>query len=155
MHAFVATDELVGEGETRHKPALLQPEDSGEGPREEYPFHSGKRHQSFRERRCFVRDPSKRPVRLALDAWDRVDGGEEVLALLRLLDVRVDEERVCLGVDVLPVGDDDEEPVSTTALHSDEHTDRRSRPTSGRVTRRDCDSMMTERRDTYIMIWKP
>ena len=38
---LVATDELVGEGEARHDAALLEPEDSREGAREENTLHSG------------------------------------------------------------------------------------------------------------------
>lgn len=43
------------------------------------------------------------PVGLLLDAWDGLDGVEQVFALNGILDVGVDEQRVCLRVDVLPV----------------------------------------------------
>ena len=51
--------------------------------------------------RSLVRDPAKGPIRLLLDTRYGLNGVEEVLALLRVLDVCVDEERIRLGMDVL------------------------------------------------------
>ena len=45
----------------------------------------------------------KSPVGLPLDAWDGFDGVEEVLALGRVFNVRVDEQRVSFRVNVLPI----------------------------------------------------
>ena len=57
VHAFVAGDELVGEGEAGHEPALLEPEDGGEGPAEEDAFHGGEGHEALGKGGVLVRDP--------------------------------------------------------------------------------------------------
>ena len=101
MHALVTADELVGEREARHEATLLEPEDGREGAREEDTLDGGERDEALGKARPLVCDPAEGPVSLLLDAGDGVNGVEEVLALLRVLDVGVNEERVCLGVDVL------------------------------------------------------
>jgi hypothetical protein len=101
VHTLITRDELVRERETRHQSALLQPEDRRKRPGEEDALDRGECNQPLSECRASVRDPSQGPVRLALDAWDCLDGIEQELALRLVLDIRVDEERVCLGVYVL------------------------------------------------------
>jgi hypothetical protein len=41
VKTLVSGDELIGEGESRHEAALLEPEDGGKGAREEDSLHSG------------------------------------------------------------------------------------------------------------------
>ena len=103
MHPLITRDELVGESKARHEATLLEPEDRGERTREEDTLHGGERNETLCKSRVLVGYPAKGPVRLLLDAGDRLDGVEEVLALGGVLDVSVDEERVGLGVNVLPV----------------------------------------------------
>jgi hypothetical protein len=101
VHALVARDKLIGEGEAGHETTFLEPEDWRKRAWEEDTLNGGERDQALAERALLVGDPSERPLRLLLDARDRLDSVEEEVALSRLLDERVDEERVSLGVDVL------------------------------------------------------
>ena len=101
VHALVAGDEFVGEGQAGHETAFFEPEDCREGAREEDSFYRREGDEAAGEGRVFVGDPSQGPVGLLTDAGDVVDGVEEVGALLGLADVGVDEEGVGLGVDVL------------------------------------------------------
>ena len=100
VHALVTGDEFVGEGEAGHQSTLLQPEDGSKGAGEEDALHSGEGDEAACKGRVLVGDPSQRPVSLLTDAWDVVDGVEEVCPLLGFADVGVDEEGVGLGVDV-------------------------------------------------------
>lgn len=102
VETLVARDELVGEGEARHEAALLEPEDRGERAREEDALDGGKGDEALGERGARVGDPLESPCGLLLDARDGVDGLEQVRSAGGVLDVRVDEEGVSLGVDVLP-----------------------------------------------------
>lgn len=102
VHALVAADKLIGEGQARHEATLLEPEDGCERAREEDAFDGGERDETLGKGRTLVADPVERPVCLLLDGGDRLDSIEEVLALCRLLDVRVNEKRVGFRVDVFP-----------------------------------------------------
>lgn len=101
VHAFITADQLVGEGQARHESTLLQPEDGRERAREEDALNGSKGNETFSKRGLLVGDPSESPVGLLLDARDGLDCIEKVLSLLGVLDVSVDEQGVCLGVDVL------------------------------------------------------
>ena len=68
VDAFVTGDELVGEGETRHETTLLEPEDGGEGAREEDTFDSSEGNETLSEGGVLVGDPSEGPVGLLADA---------------------------------------------------------------------------------------
>ncbi|KAJ8607525.1 hypothetical protein MRB53_040235 [Persea americana] len=70
VHALVARDELVGEGQARHQAALLQPEDGRERAREEDALHGREGHEAVRKGRRLVRDPAESPVGFAPDAGD-------------------------------------------------------------------------------------
>lgn len=59
--------------------------------------------------------PLERPLGLAAHGVEVVDGVEELVLLLRVLDVRVDHEAVHLAVDVL---DGDLEAVEGARLHA-------------------------------------
>ncbi|KAI3486760.1 hypothetical protein L1887_49710 [Cichorium endivia] len=101
VETLVARDELVGEGETGHEAALLEPEDGSKRAGEEDALDGGKGDEALGESGATVADPAERPVGLLLDDGDGLDGVKEELALFGLADVGVDEERVSLGVDVL------------------------------------------------------
>ena len=47
VKSFISGNQFIGEGETRHQPTLLHPEDSSKRAREENPFNSSKSHYSF------------------------------------------------------------------------------------------------------------
>ena len=96
MHTLITADQLVGEGETRHEPAFLQPEDGSERPGEEDTLDGGERNKTFTEGGAIIIDVAKSPISLPLDAGDGVDGTEEVVTTSGVLDVHVDEKRVCL-----------------------------------------------------------
>ena len=102
VHTLVTADELIRKSKTGHQAALLQPEDGRKGAREENTLDSGKGNKTFSKSRTLVCDPLQGPVGLLLDAWDGLDGVEEVFALSGVLDVGVDEEGVGLGVNVFP-----------------------------------------------------
>jgi hypothetical protein len=70
VHALVARDELVGEGEARHETALLEPEDGREGTAEEDTLNSSECDETVGEGGVLVGDPSQCPVGLLADAWD-------------------------------------------------------------------------------------
>jgi hypothetical protein len=117
VHALITRDQLVGERETGHEATLLEPEDGCERSTEEDTLDGSKGDETVGKGRVLVRDPSQGPVGLPLDAGDCselerwlseskgcltvVNGVEQVVALLGLANVCVDEQRVCLGVDVL------------------------------------------------------
>ena len=94
VHPFVARDKLVREGKPRHEAALLEPEYGGERSGEEHALNSGKRDEPLCEDGLLVGDPAESPVGLLLDDGDGLDGIEEELALFRVANVRVDQERV-------------------------------------------------------------
>jgi len=102
VHAFVTGDELVGESETGHQTAFLEPEDGCKGTREEDSLDGCEGDQAFTECRTTIRDPFQGPVGFAFDAGDVFDCVEEEFALGGVFDVCVDEEGVSLGVNVLP-----------------------------------------------------
>jgi hypothetical protein len=112
VQALIAGDELVGEGEAGHEPALLEPEDGAEGAREEDPLDAGERNEALREALAAV-DPAHGPLRLAPHGGDGLDGAEEALLLGAVADVRLQQQRVHLRVDVL---DGDLEAVEGTRL---------------------------------------
>ena len=70
VHALIPADELVGEGQTRHQAALLQPEDGGEGTAEEDALYSGESDQALGEGGLLVSDPPQSPIGLLADAGD-------------------------------------------------------------------------------------
>lgn len=101
VETLITGDELVGEGETRHEAALLEPEYGGESTTEEDTLNSSEGNKALGEGGILVGDPPKGPVGLLADAGNGVDGIEEVGALRWLLDVGINEKGVGLGVDVL------------------------------------------------------
>ena len=130
MQPLVARDQLVGESQTGHQAALLEPEDGRKRAAEEDALNRGEGDEARREGRVLVLDPSNGPVGLLADAGDwimliryegfkarrrltGVDGIEEVGTLLLLLDVGVDQQRVGLRVNVLH---HDLEAVEATGL---------------------------------------
>jgi len=100
VKSLVSGDELVGEGEARHEATLLEPEDGGKGAGEKDALYGGKRDEAGAKANVVV-DPLEGPGSLLPHARHSLDGAEEVVALLVVLDVGVNEQGVDLGVDVL------------------------------------------------------
>ena len=100
VHTLVTTNQLVGEGKTGHESTFLQPEDGSERSREEDTLDGGEGNKTFAEGGTIVGDISKSPVGLPLDTGNGVDSTEEIVTASRILDVCVNEKRVCLRVDV-------------------------------------------------------
>jgi hypothetical protein len=100
VQALVPRDQLVGEGQSGHQGAFLEPEDGAEGPREEDALNSSEGDQSLMEGPLIVH-PLHGPLRLLADDVDIGNGGKEVALLVGVLDVGIDEQRVGLGVHVL------------------------------------------------------
>ena len=88
VKAFVSRDQLVGEGEPRHEPTLLEPEDRAEATGEEDPFDASERHDPLGESLRSV-DPLHGPLGLLRDARDGLNRAEEMVPLLVVLDVRI------------------------------------------------------------------
>ena len=70
VHALVAGDELVGEGEAGHEAAFLEPEDGGEGAAEEDALDGGEGDEALGKGRVLVGDPFEGPIGLFADAGD-------------------------------------------------------------------------------------
>mmetsp|Transcript_43084 Transcript_43084/g.134054 ORF Transcript_43084/g.134054 Transcript_43084/m.134054 type:complete len:545 (-) Transcript_43084:27-1661(-) len=100
VQALVPRDQLVGEGQARHEAALLQPVDGAEGAAEEDALHGCEGHHALGEAVLPIH-PLHCPVCLLLDGRHRLDGLENLVLLRRIADVLLDEQRICLGVDVL------------------------------------------------------
>ncbi|OAF55326.1 hypothetical protein VC83_08106 [Pseudogymnoascus destructans] len=113
VEALVMGYELVREGQTSHEATLVEPENRGEGAGEEDTLNGSEGNETLSKGRILVLYPPNCPVGLLLDARNGLNGIEEVCALSLLLDVCVDEEEVCLGVNVL---DHDLETVEDSGL---------------------------------------
>lgn len=100
VQALIPRYQLVGEGQSGHQRAFLEPEDGAEGSREEDALHSCKGDQPLMEGPLVVH-PLHGPLRLLADDIDIGNGGKEVVLLIGVLDVGIDEERVGLRVHVL------------------------------------------------------
>jgi len=96
VHTLITADQLIGEGETGHESAFLQPEDGSERSGEEDTLDGGECDKTFTEGGTIISNVAKSPISLPLDAGDGVDGTEEIVTASGILDVRVDEKRVCL-----------------------------------------------------------
>jgi hypothetical protein len=101
VQTLVTRDKLVGESQARHESTLLEPEDRSEGTTEEDTLNGSEGDETLGKGRVLVLNPSDSPISLLSDAGNGVNGVEEIGALGRLLDVGIDEEGVCFGVDVL------------------------------------------------------
>ena len=68
VETLITRDKLVGECKTGHQATLLQPEDRGEGSREEDTLNSGKGHKTLAEGRLLILDPADSPIGLLANA---------------------------------------------------------------------------------------
>lgn len=113
VETLIAGDEFVGESQASHETTLLEPENRGERAGEEDTLNGSEGNQALGKGGILILDPPDSPVGLLLDARNGLDGIEEVCTLGLLLDVCVNEEGVCLGVNVL---DHDLETVEAAGL---------------------------------------
>eukprot|EP00438_Fugacium_kawagutii_P005425 Skav226181 [mRNA] locus=scaffold2212:54448:54891:- [translate_table: standard] len=99
METFIARNELVGKGQTRHKTSLLQPENRTERSTEKDALNCSKCHQTL-SKAAFTIHPLNGPTGLLPDSWHCVNGIKKVILLLWVLDVLLDQQGIGLGVDV-------------------------------------------------------
>ena len=81
VQALIPRDELIGEGESGHERAFLEPEDGAEGAREEDALYGSEGDQSFVEGALVVH-PLHGPLRLLADDVDIGNGGKEEILLI-------------------------------------------------------------------------
>jgi len=91
VQTFITRDKFVGEGQARHKTTLLEPEDGGEGAREEDTLDSSKSNQTF-SKGVVARDPLESPGSLLGNARNGINSVKEVFLLLRVLDIGINEK---------------------------------------------------------------
>ena len=101
VQPFIPCNELIGCREAGQNPPLLEPEDRAECTAEEHAFDYGKGHQTGREIRLIRLDPRQGPVRLALNARHSLDGPQNVQLLHPILNIRVNQQRICHGMNGL------------------------------------------------------
>jgi hypothetical protein len=82
------------------KSSLFEPEDRAERPREKDALDGRKRDEALGQARVRVH-PLDGPLGLVAHSRHRLDRGEQLLALVGVLDVRIDEQGVHFRVDVL------------------------------------------------------
>eukprot|EP00438_Fugacium_kawagutii_P012791 Skav211671 [mRNA] locus=scaffold216:105387:106229:- [translate_table: standard] len=99
METFIARNELVGKGQTRHETSLLQPEDGTKRSAEEDALNCSKCHKTL-SKAAFTIHPLNGPTGLLPDSWHCVNSIKKVILLLWVLDVLLDQQRIGLGVDV-------------------------------------------------------
>lgn len=100
MHPLVPADKFVGKRETRHKSSLLQPEYRSKAAREEYPFNGCERNQAFGKARLVILDPLQSPLSFPLDTRYGLNSIKEIPPIIRVLDIRVNEQRIGFRMDV-------------------------------------------------------
>ena len=101
VHTLITRDELIREGKTGHETTLLEPENGTERTGEEDTLHGGERDETLRERSLVAIGPLKSPLSFLLDTRNGLDGSEKSILFLLVLDVRIDQKRVHLRVNVL------------------------------------------------------
>jgi len=112
VETLVSGDEFVGEGESWHEAAFLEPEDGAKASGEEDSLDAGEGNEALGKGLGGV-DPAEGPVGLLGDAGNGVDGMEETGLLFGVFYVGFEEETVHLGVNVL---DGDLEAVEGAGL---------------------------------------
>ncbi len=101
VQPLITGDELIGCGQTRQDAALFDPEDGAEGSTEEDSLYRGKGHETRGPVGLLGIHPLKSPLGLLLDTGNGLNGPQNIGLLGPLLDVRVDQQRIGLGMDGL------------------------------------------------------
>lgn len=99
MEAFIAGDQLVGEGQAGHELPLLEPENGTEGSAEKDTFDGTESHQSHGERIRIV-DVLHGPAGLLLNDRNGLDRIKQEILFRLILDEGVDQEGIGLRMDV-------------------------------------------------------
>src|SRR6056300_1294571 len=97
METLIARDEFIGEAQTRHETPLLQPVDRTERTTEEDTLNTRKRKEALSEGARFVK-PFHGPLRLLLNAWHSLNSFKELLLFSAILNIFVNQLRICLTV---------------------------------------------------------
>lgn len=80
---LVSADEFIGEGKTWHESSLLQPEDCGEGAREEDALYSCKGDTPRPKVSGVAADPVQSPLCFLGYAWQRLDCVEQEVPVVK------------------------------------------------------------------------
>jgi hypothetical protein len=100
MQSLVARDQFIAEGEPRKKAALLEPEDGTEGTAEEDALDRRKRRQTGGKARVRL-DPLQGPLSFLGNAWNGLNGVEQVGLLGLVFDLGVNQQRIGLRMNAL------------------------------------------------------
>ena len=100
VQPFITRNEFVGERESGHEAALLQPKDRRKRSGKMDPFNRCERDQARSEIGLLVRYPSHSPFRFAFDRRNGFYRLEKVCALLGIFDIRINEEAIRFGMDI-------------------------------------------------------
>jgi hypothetical protein len=92
VQIFVSQNEFIGKRQTGHESAHLEPENGAKAPRKEDSFHDAKGYAAFGKGGVFGMAPLQCSVGLARDTGDGIDGVQQSRVLLRVLNVRVDQQ---------------------------------------------------------------
>src|ERR1700712_325204 len=98
MQSFVPADQFIAEGKSRHQASFFQPEYGTEASAKENPFHSSKRHESFRKAAVF--NPAQGPFCFFLYSRNGFHCMKQTMFFLRIFDVTVDQQSISLCMNI-------------------------------------------------------
>ena len=98
MNSLIARNKLVGHCEARHDAALFEPEDGAERPAKEDSFYRRESEKACGEIRIRRVNPLERPFRLLLHTRNRLGRPKNIGLLLGVLNIRINEQRIRLGM---------------------------------------------------------
>merc|ERR1712127_404161 len=100
MQALIPRNQLIGESQARHQAPLLQPVYGTERTTEEHALHSSKCHYALCKAIVPIH-PLNCPSSFLLYCWHGLNGIENLIFLYWVANVLLNQERVCLRVNVL------------------------------------------------------
>jgi hypothetical protein len=112
VHALISRDELIGEGQTGHQASLFEPEDRTEAATEENALDACECHKSLCEG-ALISNPFQGPLSFLSYRRNVLNGIQQKVFLGKVRNVSVNDERICLRVNVLH---HDLEPVEAPSL---------------------------------------
>jgi len=99
MKALVSWNQFIWESKTRHERSFFEPENCTEWSRKEDSFNSSKSNKSFMEWFLFVH-PFHCPIGLFFNHINILNGIKQISLLVLIFDISVNQERVCLWMNV-------------------------------------------------------
>ena len=101
VEALVAANELVAKGQAGHDAALFEPVNAAKAAAEKDALHARKGHQAIDEIRLVVLvHPFEAPGGLLLDDGNGFNGVEQTRLFRRVVNVRVEQQRITLAVNI-------------------------------------------------------